>query len=684
MPVVNRTAPDKTHTQSVVFYKSAGWTEEKSRAWCKEHEYYVDGFDETENTYRFRQYDPDDERFRYRNQVIKPDSIYLVVGYPKSQPEKYAVPFMRVKIAGTPELQRPADADVKRLKQSGELTEIPGWRILGLPYGGPLKGRDTDGETFHEKTDTWISPGDKIKLTYYHGLGPDSPDSIQAIPAIIGEAEYLGDDQRGHWFGKVKLDSDEPLAQRIMDAEISKLRASSGAVGHLVRTDQSGLINVWPLGELALFDTNEWRLPANDFAVIEVEADSNPKAAVEADEAKAAATEVEADAKIKTINIEYSEVNTMDEKLDAEKQVSEVKAPERDLAGELEQVKAEIEQLKKAAPAEPKGAPVVIKKDPGKSDYKSAFYHWIRTGDASKLRNYKVEYVLEEGDTATESGGGYAVPDDQYSSIIAKRDEESILSKLGVRRYRTRSDKFNFPIESTSLTKFAIVAESGAISDAENEPVLGQVPVTIYKFNKLIKISEELLEDENSNLEAFLNDALGRALADTENYYALIGDGTGEPQGAFYGGTAALTLDSASAIGAKEIPELMGKLGTPYHDRAAFVMNPSTYFALMGLTGDPFQFGNGLNLGGTVWNGPVLAGHRVVLNSNVAAIGASAKSMLFGNFDYYAVVENRTFRIQRLNELYAGNGQIGLLASVRFGGAVLQAEAFQYATHPTA
>jgi HK97 family phage major capsid protein len=36
--------------------------------------------------------------------------------------------------------------------------------------------------------------------------------------------------------------------------------------------------------------------------------------------------------------------------------------------------------------------------------------------------------------------------------------------------------------------------------------------------------------------------------------------------------------------------------------------------------------------------------------------------------------------IRRLNELYAGNGQVGFLATVRFGGAVVQAEAIQYGT----
>ncbi len=83
MPSVGRSAPDKSHTQSVCFYKDAGWTEASSRTWVKDHDYYTDGLDETDLLIRWRQYDPDDQKFRYWNQVIEPDSIFLVIGFPK-------------------------------------------------------------------------------------------------------------------------------------------------------------------------------------------------------------------------------------------------------------------------------------------------------------------------------------------------------------------------------------------------------------------------------------------------------------------------------------------------------------------------------------------------------------------------------------------------------------------------
>ena len=575
-------------------------------------------------------------------------------------------------------IEREVETD-KRMKADGEYVET-GWRVLGVPYGGPIEGRDLDGEAFTSETDIWLKTGDQVNVTYYHGFDPEEMGEKQKIPALIGKATYVGADERGHWFEPV-LDGDEPLAQRLMKVSIDSLRASSGAVSHLVRKGAGGLISVWPVGELALFDTNEWRKPANDFAVIEAKAEVIAEAIPEAEESAVDAVEESVEAEQKSISTIPEEETKMDENIVEESKAEEPKVDIKAIADEIR--KSIVEELK-AAPGIERGertikAPAVVE-GLGEKSYKSAFWDYVRTGEVSNIRKAS-KAALQEG-TTTE--GGYLVPDDEYGSIIAKRDEESIISKLGLMRVTTDRDKYNFPTENASLAKFTLVAEEGAISAAEEEPTFAQVSVPVYKFTKLIKVSEELLEDDNSNLEAFLTNAIGRAVADTENYYALIGAGSTEPQGAFVGGTAGLSFDSASAIGAAEIPELMGKLGSPYHNGAAWVMDPATWFYLKGLSGNPFVFTSGVaRLSGTV-DGPTLEGYPVVLNSNVANIAASAKSLMFGNFNYMGFVTNRGLRIRRLNELYAGNGQIGILATYRFGCAVLQAEAFQYATHPSA
>lgn len=78
MPTVGRKAPDKPHTRSIVFDK-AKWTVEKAKTWLKEHDHFTDGLHETEDSYRFRQYDPTDG-FKIRNQDLG-NGISLVQAY---------------------------------------------------------------------------------------------------------------------------------------------------------------------------------------------------------------------------------------------------------------------------------------------------------------------------------------------------------------------------------------------------------------------------------------------------------------------------------------------------------------------------------------------------------------------------------------------------------------------------
>ena len=302
--------------------------------------------------------------------------------------------------------------------------------------------------------------------------------------------------------------------------------------------------------------------------------------------------------------------------------------------------------------------------------------------ETGMLETIKVKAALQEG---TDSEGGYLVPADELGRIIAKRDEIALLPRLGAVGFTTDRDVFNIPTEGTAMTKFTIVAEEGAISAAQNEPDFGQAAVTLYNFKKLIKISEELLEDFNSGLEVFLNDAIGRAWGITENYYVQVGTGSSQPQGVFVGGTAGLTLDSASAIGAEEVPELMGKLKDAYRNGAALIMARETAAYLAGLRDSndwAFRSAPIANLMGGAQDLGI--GYPVFSTEDAATIAASAKTLLFGNFALYGWVRNRSLKVRRLVELYAGNGQVGILANFRAGGAVLQAEALQYATHPTA
>lgn len=679
MPDVGRNAPNETHVQSVCFYKSAGWTEAKSRAWCKDHDYYVDGMDETDELYRWRQYDPEDDKFRYRNRVIQADSIFLVLGFPKGKSEKSASYSMRLKIAGHTDTLRAADVEAKRLRSAGKYEDAADWHILGVPFGGPISGRDLDGEAFHSGTDIWLNPGDVVKLTYYHGLGPDSPNDIQEPPAIIGEAEYIGADERGHWFGNVKLDHDEKLAQRIIEAGVDKLRASSGAIGHLVRIDQSGMINTWPVGELALFDINEWRLPANDFDVIEVRDGGNLEASAKAEMVEALAMEAAVTAQIesKTIKSLPQEVIEMSEEIEAEIKetpaVETVSKAEFDKASErVKSIEAELETLKQKAPPESKGAPTVLKTGLGDSEIK-AFAHFVRTGRENSYTKASNPTDMGEGSGAA---GLYSVPTGHFQGIVARRDEGMLARVLGVRNIPGKGLTVNVPLDAEDDGEFVSTNEAATFD--KDTPALGQAPMTLVKYTKQVPLSVELLEDEDSRLLAFLEDFVGRGMAKTHNGLLVTEVTTNGSSLKTFGAAAAYTLGDLEGVAyGSNIAAYLDDSGS-----VAWVTSAPNYskIAAVQLTGGARAYTSNFQ----DQPGVSILGYPVKFSNKVAAAAASAKSLLFGNWNFVGMREAPGFEILRDPYSLASKGQVVLHYYFRVVYKVLQAEAIGYGIHPTA
>jgi HK97 family phage major capsid protein len=567
-------------------------------------------------------------------------------------------------------IEREIEAE-KRLKENGEYTD-PGWRVLGVPYGGPISGRDLDGEAFTDATDIWLQPGDQVNITYYHGFDPDEAGKKQKVPALIGRATYTGADERGHWFEPV-LDASEPLAQRLLKASMDNLRASSGAINHLVRKEAGGLISVWPVGELALFDTNEWRRPANDFAVIEAKAEDVAEAIPEAEESAVDAVEESVEADItKSISI-IPEEDIMDE----EKLVEEVKAeePKVDIKAELESMKKSIIEELKAAPGEVKGVPTV--KAPKESpSFAKALLAWAKGDNPRGFKGNDIE-LKGEWEEGTPAEGGYLVPDDFYNRIVEQRQEMSFIRKAPVTRLVTNRDRILIPTEATAATKLELTDEEGGYY--QDEPTFGQIPLIIYKFTKMIKVSEELIDDEAVGLDTYIASVIARASAAAENYYCAIGLGTTAPQGIVTGATASgIVTASPTAITAQELISLMGTVDSPYHNtNSGFLMKNATKFALQSLTGNPFQFIP------TPAGGDFL-GYPAYIAPDMDGIVASGKSVIFGDFSMYAFAEREGVTLSRNPYLYQASGQIGLFVKQRFGGAVLQTLAFKYLTQKAA
>jgi hypothetical protein len=131
------------------------------------------------------------------------------------------------------------------------------WRVLAIPFGGPMKGgKDLDGEYFSPNTDIKADWFDRRPVLFHHALD----ESIKDV--TLGVEDDLEEEDDG-WWATVWLDRANEYWARVNKLlAAGKMFGSSGALGHLVRKDhKTGEILVWPHIEQTLTPT-----PANPFA----------------------------------------------------------------------------------------------------------------------------------------------------------------------------------------------------------------------------------------------------------------------------------------------------------------------------------------------------------------------------------------------------------------------------------
>ncbi len=148
--------------------------------------------------------------------------------------------------------------------------------VLGVPFGGPNGGRDSDGQFFSPNTNVYADQFPSPPVVYYHGYTPEGrPDGD---PQIIGKVTGIEKRQDGWWY-HVVLDRANKFAERIWSAaQKGTARASSGTILHMARMLINGVKRVWdrvtkgeiiswPVAELSLIDAEGQRQPANQYAV---------------------------------------------------------------------------------------------------------------------------------------------------------------------------------------------------------------------------------------------------------------------------------------------------------------------------------------------------------------------------------------------------------------------------------
>ena len=284
--------------------------------------------------------------------------------------------------------------------------------------------------------------------------------------------------------------------------------------------------------------------------------------------------------------------------------------------------------------------------------------------------NFKnVSNVLQEGNDAA---GGYLVPVEYDKRLVDVLTEENIMRSLATTITTSGEHKINIAATKPAASW---IEEGAAISFGD--ATFDQIMMDAYKLHIAIKITEELLYDNAFNLESYVIEQFGKAMANAEEDAFLNGDGKGKPTGLFHetlGRQATCTTNTAN-ISADDVINLIYTLKRPYRRNASFIINDQTISALRKLKD---------NNGAYIWQPAVIAGEPDRLfgyalhTSQYAPAGGAGKPILaFGDYSYYNIGDRGSRSMQQLRELFAGNGMVGYLMKERVDGRLILPEAVQ-------
>lgn len=304
------------------------------------------------------------------------------------------------------------------------------------------------------------------------------------------------------------------------------------------------------------------------------------------------------------------------------------------------------------------------------AEYRAAWNTWMRHG--KNLLGPEEYRALNRG---TDSAGGYLVPHELERRLVQALEDENVMRALAT--VVTMDTDRDVPIEEDTGEAYW-TAEEGDYT--ESDAKFAQKTLRAHKLTRLMRISEELLQDAAFDLEAYVVSNYGRTMGRKEEEAFIAGDGTGKPRGVILDAQVGHMAASATAIAADEIFDLYHSLRRPYRRRATWLANDSTILALRKLKD---------NEGRYIWQPSLAAGQpdtllgRPIVTSNyVPEIGAGNRSLVFGDFTFYWVVDRRGRFMQRLGELFAKTGQVGFRAYQRVDGRLILTEAVKVLVHP--
>lgn len=262
----------------------------------------------------------------------------------------------------------------------------------------------------------------------------------------------------------------------------------------------------------------------------------------------------------------------------------------------------------------------------------------------------------------TKTNAGAVIP-----TTVADRIVEYVRNVSPIAEYATRYEgigKITIAYEDSANTLEASYVEDLESADATAQKLVS-VTLDGYKIRVPVKVSQQLLDNSQVDLIAYLVRRIGDALAAKIEKEFLIGT-SGKVAGLAGGVTRTVTAASATAVTADELIDVQDAVPDIYQANGIWIMHPKMRTAIRKLKDGENRYLLNLDLN-TKW-GYSLLGKPVYASDAMPEPAAGAKTIFYGDMSGLACII-RGLRVRVLNERFADVDAVGI-----FGFAEIDAK----------
>lgn len=313
--------------------------------------------------------------------------------------------------------------------------------------------------------------------------------------------------------------------------------------------------------------------------------------------------------------------------------------------------------------------------DPANPDAKAgerraaAFDRFLRHGfsELSAEERQAVKELRAQG-TSPDAKGGYTVPTQMLNKIVDSMKAYGGIASVAQILNTSTGQDITWSTSDGTAEEGELLGENTETTDEDvtfGTAVLGAKKLS----SKIIKVSNELLQDSGVDIEAYLASRIGQRIGRGEAKYLVQGTGAGapvQPKGLVASVTGTVNTAAAAAFTWQEMNKLKHAIDPAYRSGPKFrwAFNDSTLQVIEEMVDDQKR---------PLWLPDVVGGTPAtilnipyVIDQAIEGIAAGKKFAFLGDFDRFIVRRVAYMTLKRLVERYAEYDQTAFLAFHRF------------------